>query len=84
MMSFEKFCKDCPKRRENEETRRAHCEIAGGCLCEEDECTSYHVYRKVIKTVETLVGHCHYHERRVDGLNVTWPVRKVAFGGDKE
>lgn len=61
MMSFKEFCEDCPKRRANEETGTAHCEGPGRCLCEVGECTSYHVYRKIMRTVEKLKNHCHYH-----------------------
>jgi len=73
MMTFDKFKEGCPLI-----TERGYCDIWQNhrCECDPKNCPSYHTYRKVIKTVEKLKNHCHYHG--YDG-RFGRPPQKVTF-----
>lgn len=68
MMKFSEFSDGCPKRNEGE--------LSCGFYkhkCISSRCESFYVYRCIVKTLEKLKDHCHYH-----GYHGT-----VGFGGDK-
>jgi hypothetical protein len=82
-MSFDEFKEGCPLI-----TERGTCDVwqpsSGSlrhprCQCDPKNCPSYHTYRKVIKTIEKLKNHCHYHFRPPPNGRGSGYDKKVTF-----
>lgn len=84
MMTFEKFSEYCPKQYSNKETGTIYCDAAR-CRCSDEECITFHLYKKLAKAVEKLQIHCHQHDLAVVEFGCCAGYdRGVVFEGEDE